>query len=190
MRLSAVLILIAALATGAYAQRPRTLEPAKTDPAPSTAPTPSAPQTFKARYEGGVVGYQKKQDGTLTFDDENRRLLFRDKQQKEVLFIPYDAVITAYGDTKKLRPTAATVASSVPVPYGLTYPASFIKKKHQYLTLNFNDPETNVSGLTSFQVENKELLTTVLNALAAKADLTPRGEAYTRKKNATSRTEP
>jgi hypothetical protein len=183
MKLSAVLILVGALATSAYGQRPRTMEPEKNDPAKSTPATPSAPQTFKAKYEGGIIGYTKKQDGTLTFDDTNRRLLFRDKQQKELLFIPYDAVIAAYPDTKSRRPTAATVASAIPVPYGLNLPAAFIKKKFRYLTLNFDDPDTNVSGLTSFKVESKELLTSVLNTLAAKADLTQRGEGYIRKKN-------
>jgi hypothetical protein len=183
MKLSAVLILIGALAIGAYGQRPRTMEPEKADPAQPAPATPNAPQTFKAKYEGGIIGYTKKQDGTLTFDDTNRRLLFRDKLNKELLFIPYDAVLAAYPDTKSLRPTAATVVSSIPVPYGLNIPAAFIRKKYRYLTLHFDDPDTNVSGLTSFKVENKELLTSVLNALASKADLTQRGEGYIRKKN-------
>jgi hypothetical protein len=183
MKFSAVLILIGALAAGAYAQRPRTMEPDKTEPAKTTSSASSAPQTFKAKYEGGIVGYMKKQDGTLTFDDTNRRLLFRDKQQKELLFIPYDAVVAAYPDTQSRRPTAATVVSAIPVPYGLNLPARFIKKKLRYLTINFQDPDTDVSGLTSFKVENKELLASVLDALAAKAELTQRGEGYIRKKN-------
>jgi hypothetical protein len=182
MKFSAVLILIGALAAGAYAQRPRTMEPDKTEPA-KTSTASSAPQTFKAKYEGGIVGYVKKQDGTLSFDDMNRRLLFRDKQQKELLFIPYAAVVAAYPDTKSRRPTAATVASAIPVPYGLNLPAALIKKKERYLTINFQDPDTDVSGLTSFKVENKELLMSVLDALAAKAELTQRGEGYIRKKN-------
>jgi hypothetical protein len=184
MRLSAVLILIGAFAISAHGQRPRTIEPEKNEPATSTAATPSAPQTFKARYEGGIVGYTKKQDGTLTFDDANRRLLFRNKEQKEVLSIPYDAIVAAYPDTKSLRPTAATVASHIPVPYGLNLPASLIKKKNRYLTLNFDDPDTNAAGLTSFKIESKELLASVLNTLAAKADLTQRGDGYIRKKTA------
>ena len=191
MKLSAVLIVIGALAVSAHGQRPRTMEAEKNEPTASTAtPAPTAPQTFKARYEGGIVGYTKKQDGTLSFDDTNRRLLFRNKEQKEVLFVPYDAVIAAYPDTKSLRPTAATVASAIPVPYGLNIPAAFIRKKVRYLTLHFEDPDTNVTGLTSFKVENKELLASVLGSLAAKADLTQRGDGYIRKKTAAKSTGP
>src|SRR5688572_16988503 len=75
MRFTAVLILIGALAISAYAQRPRTMDPAKGDSAQSAPTPPPAPQTFKAKYEGGVIGYTKKQDGTLSFDDTNSRLI-------------------------------------------------------------------------------------------------------------------
>lgn len=180
MKYIAAIVLLVATVVGAYAQRPRTVEVDEKETA--TPAPPPAPQTFKARYEGGVVGYTKKLDGTLTFDDTNERLLFRDKEQKEVLFVPYAAISAAYPDTKSLQPTAATVASSVPTPYGLNFPARFIKKKSRYLTLNFEDPDTNVSGVTSFKVENKEILASILNTLAAKSNLTPRGEGYVKKK--------
>jgi hypothetical protein len=130
-----------------------------------------------------VIGYSKKQDGTLTFDDTNHRLLFRNKQQKEVLFIPYDAISAAYPDTQSRRPTAATVIGSVPTPYGLNIPAWFVRKKYRYLTLHFNDPDTNVSGLASFKVENKAILASVLNTLANKSGLTQRGEGFIRKRS-------
>jgi hypothetical protein len=182
MRFIASILLVGVLAIGVYGQRPRT---AAQDPDSSTtrmpAP-PAAPQTFKAKYEGGIVGYMKKQDGTLTFDDANSRLLFRNKQNKEVLFIPYKAVMAAWPDTQSRRPTAATVIGSIPAPYGLNIPAWFVKKKYRYLTLNFEDPDTNVAGLTSFKVANKELLESVLYTLAGKADLVARGEGYVRKK--------
>ena len=190
MRFWAVLVLVGTLSMGAYAQRPRTMDPGKSDTAQS-APTPApAPQTFKAKYEGGVVGYAKKQDGTLSFDDTNQRLVFRNKQQKEVLFIPYGAVSAAYPDTQSRRPRAATVLGSVPAPYGLNIPAWFVKKKYRYLTLHFDDPDTNVSGLTSFKVENKQILSSVLNTLAGKAGLTQRGEGYIRKKTTAQSTTP
>ena len=185
----AILILIGVFSVGAEAQRPRTIESAKQPSAESTTPVASAPQSFKAKYEGGVAGYTKKQDGTLSFDDENNRLLFRNKEGKEVLFIPYDAITSAYGDTQARQPGAAKVASSIPVPYGLNFPAMFIKKKYRYLTLNFDDPDTKVNGLTSFKLDNKELLTAVLHTLADKADLTQRGDGYVRKK-ATAQTAP
>jgi len=190
MKFSAVVILIGALAIGAYAQRPRTMDPAQGNTAKSTPTPPPAPQTFKAKYEGGVVGYAKKQDGTLSFDDANHRLVFRNERQKEVLFIPYEAVLSAYPDTKSLRPTAATVASAIPAPYGLNMLGWLVRKKYRYLTLNFDDPDTRVSGLTSFRLENKEILASALNTLASKAGLTQRGEGYIRKKTTAQATQP
>ncbi len=190
MRFIACMLLIGALAAGVYGQRPRT---AAQDPDSSTtrmpAP-PAAPQTFKARYEGGIVGYMKKQDGTLTFDDTNSRLLFRNKRNREVLFIPYKAVMAAYPDTQSRRPTAATVIGSIPAPYGLNIPAWFVRKKYRYLTLNFEDPDTNVAGLTSFKVQNKHILESVLYTLANKAELTARGDGYIRKKATAQTTNP
>jgi len=182
MKFSAVAILIGALAIGAYAQRPRTMDSSPGNAAKST-PTPlPAPQTFKAKYEGGIVGYKTKQDGTLTFDDTNHRLLFRNKEQKELLFIPYAAIVSEYPDTQSRRPTAATVATAVPAPYGLNMLGLLVKKKYRYLTLSFDDADTHVSGLTSFKVESKEILESSLNTLASKAGLTQRGEGFVRKK--------
>lgn len=190
MRLIASLLVVGALAGGAYAQRPRTTTQDNDSSATKPAPPPAAPRTFKAKYEGGIVGYRKKQDGTLTFDDTNERLLFRDKKGKEVLFIPYKAIIAAYPDTQSRRPTAATIISSVPVPYGLNIPAMFVRKKYRYLTLNYEDPDTQVAGLTSFKVENKQMLESVLYTLANKAELTARGEGYVRKKATAQSTGP
>lgn len=179
-----LLVMLVAMPTGAYAQRPRTIAAeADSQKTAQNLPTPApAPQTFKAKYEGGVTGYMTKQDGTLTFDDTNARLLFRNKLQKEVLFIPYAAISAATPDTQSRRPTAATVISSIPAPYGLNLPAMFIKKKYRYLILNFEDPDTNVAGIGNFKLENKEILASVLNTLANKAGLTARGEGYVRKK--------
>ena len=178
MKFSAILLLSGALATGAYAQRPRNVDPS---PGSKTAPAP-APQTVKAKYEGGIIGYTKKQEGTLTFDDVNNRLLFRNEQHKEVLFIPYQAISATYPDTQSRRPTAATVLGSVPVPYGLNLPAWFVKKKYRYLTINFDDPDTNRGGITRFKLRNKETVASVMNTLANKAALTQRGDGYIRKK--------
>src|SRR5215210_7304658 len=83
--------------TLAHAQRPRNVS----EPEPAATARPAsmtAPQTVNANYEGGVFGYDKKINGTLTFDDANSRLLFRNKQQQEVLFIPYNAVSSAFAD--------------------------------------------------------------------------------------------
>ena len=179
--------LLTILATGAaFAQGPRvatTTTTTASQPASVTAPKPPpAPQTFKAKYEGGIFGYQKKQTGTLTFDDVNKRLVFRNKQQQEVLALPYAVVSGAYADTKSLRPTAATVVGSLPLPYGANIPALFFRKKYRYLTLQFNDADSRVAGITSFKLENKELLNSVLYTLAEKAELEARGDGFIRRK--------
>src|ERR1700730_8515360 len=94
---AALLVMIAASA--ALAQRPRTMTQDTTGSSTNMPPPPVAPQTVKAKYEGGVFGYNKKMDGTLSFDDVNQRLVFRNENQKEILFVPYNAVTGAYADT-------------------------------------------------------------------------------------------
>jgi hypothetical protein len=170
------LVLLGVLATGAVAQRPRSM-----DPAPSQTPAPApAPKTVKAKYEGGVFGYTKTMEGTLTFDDGNNRLLFKDKKPPKEIHIPYDAITSAFADTQKRRPAAATVASHIPVIYSL--PAHFIKTKVRYLTIQYNDPYSKVTGITSFKLDNKQLLESVLKALAEKTDMTLRGDVYVKKR--------
>lgn len=90
-------LLIGLMLTGAVAQRPRSIEP---DPATKPAP-PAAPSTVKAKYEGGVFGYNKTMEGTLTFDDENERLLFKDKKTPKEIPIPYNSITSTFADTKK-----------------------------------------------------------------------------------------
>jgi hypothetical protein len=182
MRFIAVLVLSLLMSLAAFAQRPRSID-TSASPDSSTVSTVAvapAPQTVKAKYEGGVFGYNKTINGTLSFDDTNRRLLFRNKEQKEVLFIPYDAVTSAFADTQKRRPAAATVASHIPY---IGYPLGFIKTKVRYLTLQYNDPDSRANGITSFKLENKQILASVLKTLAEKAELTARGEIYIRKRN-------
>lgn len=178
MKLLVVMIVTLAAATAAYSQRPRSIEPVSTPTDASKATPRPAPQTMKAKYEGGVFGYPKTMEGTLSFDDTNKRLLFKNKQQKEVLFIPYAAVLSAFADTQKRRPAAATVASQIPY---IGLPLGFIKTKVRYLTLQYSDPDTNVSGVTSFRLDNKELVESVVYTLANKAGLTARGEVYVKK---------
>ena len=177
MRFIGSLVLLGALLTGAYAQRPRSME---TEP-PKKPATPPAPSTVKAKYEGGVFGYTKTMDGTLTFDDANSQLLFKDKKTTKQLHIPYASLTSAFADTKKRQPTAATVASAVPTLY--TLPAHFIKKKVRYLTLQYNDPDSQQSGITSFKLDNKEILESVLVTLAEKSGMTLRGDVYVKKKD-------
>ena len=185
MRTISALILIGALLTGVFAQRPRSMDQ---EPAPKTAgPAPApAPKTVKAKYEGGVFGYVKTMEGTLTFDDENNRLLFRDKKPPKEIHIPYEAITSAFADTQKRRPAAATVISQI--PYG--FPAGFIKTKVRYLTLQYSDPDSKVNGTTSFKLENKDILASVLKALADKTGMTLRGDVYVKKREDSSKADP
>lgn len=180
MRFIAVLLLSLLTSVAAYAQRPRTIDTSAATDSSNVAVAP-APQTVKAKYEGGVFGYNKTMTGTLSFDDNNRRLLFRNKQGKEVLFVPYDAVTSAFADTQKRRPAAATVASHIPY---IGFPLGFIKTKVRYLTLQYTDPDSRANGVTSFKLENKQILASVLKALAEKADMTARGDIYVKKRDA------
>jgi hypothetical protein len=177
-RTIATLGLLLMMALTSFAQRPRMSNDDASKPETATPPAP-APQTVKAKYEGGVFGYPKKLDGTLTFDDTNQRLLFRNEQQKEILFIPYNALTGAYGDSHSVQPKAASIGSHVPyvgVPIGL------IKTKVRYLTIQYDDPDSKAAGVTSFRLENQDLLDSVLNTLASKAGLTRRGEVFIKKK--------
>src|SRR4029453_18884032 len=89
MRAFGVLLLTLVMGAAVYAQRPRTADPTPTNAARVTPAPP--PQTMEAKYEGGIFGHNKTMEGTLSFDDTNERLLFRNDQKKEGLFIPYDA---------------------------------------------------------------------------------------------------
>jgi len=176
MRTIFSLLLLGVLCTGALAQRPRTA-----DSGPGKTPDPPpAPKSVKAKYEGGVFGYRNTMNGTLIFDDDNKRLVFKDNKPPKEIQIPYEAITSAFADTQKRRPTAATVASNIPL-YGI--PAGFIKTKVRYLTIQFQDPYSKVSGITSFKLENKQMLESVLKALAEKTGMTLRGDVYVKKRD-------
>ncbi|HSK64701.1 MAG TPA: hypothetical protein VK893_12700 [Pyrinomonadaceae bacterium] len=178
MRIVFTVLLIGALLTAAFAQRPRTADPEPDKN--SKASTPAAPKSVKAKYEGGVFGYNKTMEGTLTFDDDNNRLLFKDKKPAKEISIPYEAITSAFADTQKRQPRAATIASHIPTIYSL--PAHFIRKKVRYLTLQYSDPDSRVSGITSFKLENKEVLAQVLAALAEKTGMQQRGDVYVKQR--------
>ncbi len=175
MKLIGILFLTVAMGVVVCAQRP--MDTTATDA--SKATPAAAPKSMKAKYEGGIFGYSRTMEGTLSFDDLNQRLLFLNKQQKEVFFIPYKAITSAFADTQKRRPTAATVAQNIPY---IGWPLGLIKTKVRYLTLQYSDPDTNVSGVTSFRLENKDLVDSVVFAVANKSGLTQRGQIYVRKK--------
>ena len=176
MKLTGIFLATLLMAAAVSAQRPRPVDTTAPTDATKAVP-PTAPQTMPAKYEGGVFGHNDALDGTLTFDDTNQRLLFR-KNQKDLLFIPYNAVLSAFSDTQKRRPAAATVAQHIP---WVGWPLGMIKTKVRYLTLQYQDPDTLVSGVTSFKLKDKDLVDSVAYTLANKAGLVPRGEVYVRK---------
>jgi hypothetical protein len=60
----------------------------------------------------------------------------------------------------------------------------------RYLTLQYADPDSHVNGITSFKLENKEVLESVLAALAQKTGMTLRGDVYVKKRDVSSKLTP
>ena len=159
------------------AAQPRPAEKAET---PKTAPRATAPESFPAKYEGGMFGFDEKLEGTLKFDDLNERFVFFGKDQKEKFSIPYDAMLTVYTGTKSVRSAAGTAVSVIPLPgAGL---AGLIREKRRYLVIQFSDRDLEARGVTSFKIENEQMREAVVETLGAKAKLTQRGEAFVRPK--------
>ena len=198
-----LLLLAAAVSPGAaYAQRTRQMGDApkpvpppqqqQTDAAAQgdqktpkvVAPAPPAPpKVIPAKYMGGFAGYRKKQEGMLNFDDRNQRLVFRDKNEKEVISISYDAVTVAFADRETRRLMGDGTRSVVLGTAGiLGAPALLLKKKFEYLTIQFEDPETYLKGVTQFKLKDQEVIEQVAYALAQRAGLIQQGQVYTRRR--------
>ena len=170
------LIIALFLCAGAVGAQPRPVG-AAAQPAASG----SAPASFEAKYEGGMFGFNRREVGTLKFDDDNARLVFFDKEQKEKFSIPYKSVLVIYPQSRSVTSTTGNVVSHVPLPGAFL--GSFIKEKRRYLILHFDDPDVEAArGILNFKLENKELLDAVIKSLAGKADLTQRGDSYYRPK--------
>ena len=156
-----------------------------TTPKVQTAAPPAPPKVVPAKYMGGFAGMRKKQEGMLNFDDRNRRLVFRDKHEKEIISISYDAVTVAFADSETRRAMGNGTQQVVLGGAGvLGLPALLFKKKFQYLTIQFEDPETYLSGTAQFKLANRQLIDSVAYALAQKAGLSQQGEVYARRKGA------
>jgi TonB family protein len=171
-KLISAALLASALAISAAAQKPSS-DSVKKD---SSKP---APLTYKAKYEGGVFGYTKAQEGTLGFDDTNDRLVFHNQQGREIISIPYASISQEFADSVSRRPKSATILGSVPSPIGVN-PIGWIKTKNPYVTLQFFDPDSHLGGVTSFRVESKEICATIVSTLAEKAGLVQHGEIFIR----------
>lgn len=162
------------LTTAAIAQ-PRPADTA--GPAPIKAKP--APVSFEAKYEGGLFGFTKKEEGTLKFDDENQRIVFFGKEGKERFGIPYKSLLVVSPQSRSVTSNTGHVVGAIPV-IGAGILGGFIKEKRRYMLIQFNDPDADARGTTSFKVEDKELLDSVIQALGEKAELRQRGDAYYR----------
>jgi len=145
-----------------------------------TAVQTTAQTSFTAKYEGGMFGFEKKQEGTLKFDDDNERLVFFGKDGKEKFAIPYEAMVLVQTGTRSVRSGTATAVSVIPLPgAGL---AGLFREKRRYLTISFSDPDVLARGIVNFKLENDKTREAVVHTLGKKAKLTQRGDAYYRQR--------
>ena len=73
------------------------------------------PTSFNAKYEGGIFGFDKKETGTLKFDDMNERIVFYGEDQKEKFSIPYKSMLVVFPQSKSVRSTTGTIVSAIPL---------------------------------------------------------------------------
>lgn len=139
----------------------------------------TAPESFQAKYQGGMFGFSKKEEGTLKFDDTNERLVFFGKDRKEKFSVPYKAMLIVYPSSRKVQSGTGRAISVIPVP-GAGIGGMFIKKKKNYLVIQFRDPDVDVQGTMSFLLDTDELLESVIQTLGEKAEMQRRGDAYYR----------
>ncbi|MCW5961740.1 MAG: hypothetical protein KIS76_16385 [Pyrinomonadaceae bacterium] len=140
-----------------------------------------APATFEAKYEGGMLGYNKKESGTLKFDDVNNRLVFLGKDKKDVFAISYASMLAVSPASQSVRSTTGAVVSAIPLP-GAGLAGMFIKEKRRYLVIQYSDDDVEIRGLTNFKIDNQALLDSVIKTLGEKAEMKKRGDSYYRAK--------
>jgi len=147
----------------------------------TTTVSPNAPDSYQARYEGGIFGSSDKEKGTLKFDDANERVVFYRINGTEMFAIPYAALIAIFPDSKDSVPQAGKVISHIPVP--LSGMANLMNKSTKYANLTFDDPDIEAKGTASFRFDKKEMLITFIGKLGGKAKMKQRGDAFYRPKN-------
>jgi len=170
-----ILLLSAALlfAAGAFAQ----VRPVE-KPVEEKGPKMEAPAEVIAKYEGGLFGYGEKEVGTLKFDDINERLIFFGKDGKERFSMPYGSMLIIYPQSKSVTTTAGSIVKALPLPGAML--GGLIKEKRRYLIVHFDDPDVDAKGVINFKLDTKEVLDAMIEALADKAEMVQRGDAYYR----------
>jgi hypothetical protein len=146
---------------------------------PAATPVKPAPASFMAKYEGGMYGYSKREEGILKFDDDNSRLVFFGKDQKEKFAVPYKSMLIVTPQSQRVQSTTGKIVSVI--PYGGLL-GGFIKERRRYLVIHFDDPDVEAKGLVNFRIDDQILLDSVIAALGEKAELKKRGDGYIRPK--------
>lgn len=154
------------------------VRPVEKETAPVETRKSDAPPSFSAKYEGGMFGFNDKEQGTVKFDDANQRIVFYGKDQKEKFSIPYNAMLVIYPQSKSVTSNTGNVVRNIPLPGAVL--GGFIKEKRRYLVLHFDDIDVDAKGVVNFKLDSKELLDSVIQALGEKAELKQRGDAYYR----------
>jgi hypothetical protein len=137
------------------------------------------PGSIEAKYEGGMFGYSRKEEGTLKFDDDAKRLVFFGKDGKEKFAIPYESIVVIYPSERKVQSGTGRAIGAVPI-FGAGLGGSLLRKKKHYLAIQFDDQDVNAQGTTNFLLDTGELLDSVIRAIGEKAELTKRGDAFYR----------
>jgi hypothetical protein len=149
---------------------------------PSTMPVKVPTMTsIEVKYEGGLFGYSTKEKGMLKFDDDNERLIFFGKDQKEKFSIPYKSMIVVFPSSQTSSSTAGQVVGAIPLPG--TSLARLISKTSRYLVIQFEDADSDARGVTNFKVDKKEMLAQTIEAIGYKAKMKARGDAYYRERS-------
>ena len=160
--------------------QPRPVEKSSTATTGNQTRVQTKLSSVEARYEGGIFGYGEREKGTIKFDDENERLVFLGKDNgKELFSIPYKAILVVSPSSKKIQSGAGRAVGSAPI-LGAGIAGSFMKKKKNYLIIQYRDQDVDVQGTTTFLIDTDELLEKVIYSLGEKAGMTPRGDAYYR----------
>lgn len=142
---------------------------------------------INVRYEGGVYGFSsEKLAGTLSFNDGEQHLVFRDQSARRSFTIPYTAVQAVYAEIRKRAPQDMSSMASIgmvmipivgPSLLGAQALKEALKKKQQYVTFQYRDPLTNQFTTTYFKLHNKQDVDPLLTGIETKAAMIRRGDA-------------
>ena len=144
-----------------------------------SANPPFRPSEFEDQVRRGIVmeKLQAALTAWLTVSDEEVDKEFRRRNEKVKL-----AVVSFPAD--KFREGLTATDGEIAAHFEANKATYRIpeKRKVRYLTMQYSDPDSKVTGTTSFKLENKEILASFLATLAERADMTTRGDIYVKRK--------